>query len=174
MDRRGYLAAVASTTALGLAGCGGTSGSGGGTPTGSQFQGPTEEDNQQVDLQYQDYTDSEVETIKSEAEEIEYDSLARNAEDREGDYIKFVGLVVQNLEADNYSALLLSFDTSGTQLTYGSWTGDRFLQGDVANVWAEVLGTETYQQASGAQKTVPAIAIADVELTGEETGTSTA
>jgi len=174
MDRRGYLTGVCATITTAVAGCGGSDGSGGGTPTGSGFQGPTEEDNELVGLQYRDYTDSEVETIKAEAQGVEYDSLARNAEDREGDYIKFIAIVAQNLETDNYRAFLLSFDNAGTQLTYGSWTGDRFLEGDVVSVWAEVLGTETYVQGTGEQKTVPALSIADIELAENGTATSTA
>lgn len=64
MDRRGYLTGIATTAALGLAGCGGSEGSG--TPTGSQLQGLTREDVEQVNLQYREWTDSEIETVKSE------------------------------------------------------------------------------------------------------------
>jgi len=171
MDRRGYLTGIATTAALGVAGCGGSGESS--TPTGSQLQGPTEEDSSTVDLQYREWTDGEVETVKSDASQLEsYDDLARNAEDRAGEYISFNAIVLQNLEAENYSALLLSLDNAGSQTAYGSWTGDRFLDGDVVTVWAEVLGTETYETAGAGQRTVPALALADVELVVNQTSTA--
>lgn len=176
MDRRSFLSTAGVTGMLALAGCVSSSddsGSEGSTEEqeeddGSELQGSTQEDQELVDLQYREWTESEVETVKDEASELEdYGDLARNAEDRAGEYITFTAEVIQNLEGDNYSALLLALDDYAEETVYGSWTGSRYIEGDIVTVWAEVLGIETYQTAGMGQRTVPALAIADIELQEE-------
>lgn len=174
MNRRGYLSGLASVTLLGLAGClssssdsDSSSDDDGGSEDdgGSTLQGSTGEDQRLVDLQYREWTQSEIATVKDEATTVAYDELARNADDMAGDYITFEASVVQTLENEDidYTGILLRIGRA-RQGVWGSWQGDRFLQGDTVEVWAEVLGTETYQDVNAGQRTVPAIAIADMEL----------
>jgi hypothetical protein len=138
----------------------------------SPLEGPTEEDSDSVDLQYRDWSDDEVSTVKSEATDVsDYEDLSRNAEDRAGEYVTFDAVVLQNLDGENYSALLLSLNGSPSEAIYGSWTGDRYIEGDNVTVWAEVLGLETYQTAAVGQRTIPALALADVEMTENEVAT---
>jgi hypothetical protein len=79
--------------------------------------------------------------------------------------------VVQTLEGPDadYSVLVLSYDGRGGDVVLGSWLGGRYLQGDIVTYWGEVLGTETYGTVNAGQLTVPAIAIADVELQNTDT-----
>ena len=178
MDRRRYLATVATTTALGLAGCGGSTSDDTGsdptatpTPAGSELRGPTEEDVEQVDLQFREWTESEIETVRNEAQSVGYEDLARNAESYTGDYVTGTATVVQTLEGPDadYSVLVLSYDGRGGDVVLGSWLGGRYLQGDIVTYWGEVLGTETYGTVNAGQLTVPAIAIADAELQNTDT-----
>lgn len=179
MQRRKLLATVGIAA---LAGCAGSdtedpnggsnnsddkqSGNGGETSTeSSELQGPTGEENRQyVDVGYREYTDGEIQQVKNEAEEIAYEDLFRNIESYEGEAVSYEGTVIQNLEDTNYDTLLISLDEYGEDLIYATWTGSRFLQDDVIEIWAEVIGTETYMMGSGAEKTVPALTVADAEL----------
>jgi len=136
----------------------------------STLQGTTDENNQTVDLQYRDYNDREVDAIRDSAQSLSYDDLFRNIESYTGEAVTFEAEIIQFLESEDYNAVLYQFDSSLDDIAYGSWVGDRYLRGDVVTVWAEVLGTETYESGAGSQLTVPALSVAamDLESTEEE------
>lgn len=161
LNRRQFLAVIGTAS---IAGC---SGSESGSEDG--LRGPTSEDTQAVDLQWREWSDEEISTAKAEASEVDYDELLRNAESMVGDYVTATTVVGQSLEGPdaNYTALLLSYDQLGQEVAYGSWTGDRYIRGDVITYWGEVLGTETYETSQQGQLTVPAVTIADIELQEE-------
>lgn len=144
-----------------LAGCGGSA---------SAYDGGGD-DPSVVDMQYRDWTDDEVDRIKQNAEEVKHDELSRNAEDLVGEPVMATVVVSQRLDADDYDALLLSYDLAGSKLAYGSWTGDTLLRGDVITIWGEVLGEETYETANAGQRTVPALSLAAIERQNTKTGT---
>lgn len=161
MHRRGFVAALG--LSVGLAGCTGS------TPaadeeTERRFQGPTTENREFVELPYRDFPTSEVQTIRDEATSIDYRDLYRNAEEHVGKSVTYRGLVAQTLEGEEYFQLLIAIEGNVNQLVYVSWTGDRFIREDAVRFWGEVLGVEIYQTAQGAENTVPAIAVADMEL----------
>lgn len=164
MKRRTVLAGAAAGTLL-LAGCLATD-----TSTSDDegddwppLQGGSDT-NVYVDVPYREYDDAHVEDVRDRAEEIEYEELFRNVEDYVGTAVQYDAQIVQALEGGDYYMFLLTLDTAGTELIYGSWTGDRYLEGDLVRVWAEVIGTETYETGMGSENTVPSITIADIEL----------
>lgn len=161
LDRRRFLAVVGSVS---IAGCSGSS-----DESEDGLRGPTSEDTQVVDLQWRDWSDEEIATVKDEADEVSYDELLRNAEDMVGEYVTATTVVGQSLEGPdaNYTALLLVYDQLGQKPMYGSWTGDRYIRGDTVTYWGEVLGTETYETSQQGQLTVPAVTVADIELQEE-------
>lgn len=130
----------------------------------SDFRGPTREDRTYVELQYRDYTQYEVSQIKSSAQDMAYRELFRNAEELRGTPIHYRATIVQSLLADTHDTYLLRIGDSYSNYVYASYVGDRFIQGDVVDVWGEVLGLEIYETGGGSQNTVPALAIADMEL----------
>lgn len=133
----------------------------------SELRGPTREDRTYVDLQYREYTEEERSTVRNNAESIGYDELYRNVESYAGEAVTYDGSVIQNLESENHFTFLIALNNDTNQPVYGSWTGDRFIEGDTARIWAEVLGIEIYQTGSGAERSVPALSIADMELLEE-------
>lgn len=90
--------------------------------------------------------------------------ILRNAADLKGQAVHFEGVVGQTLtgeiEGVNYYLIFLS----RRDYLYLSYVGDRFIREDSVEVWGEVLGLEIYQTGAGAQRTVPAIATADMKL----------
>lgn len=138
------------------------------TPTQeSKFKGPTEEDRDYVELRYRDYTESEVEEIKANADDFQYRTVFRDIEDWVGHPFKFTGTIIQALELETHFTFLIAVNDSIDELVYASWTGERFLEDDRVRCWAEVLGTEIYETGAGSENTVPALAIADIELLSE-------
>jgi hypothetical protein len=193
MRRRRYLATAASTI-VPLSGClsgsDGDGASGGATPSGnadstpttstsettrapgsgSQLQGPTTEDPTQIDVQYRNYTTSEVSEIKARAETVEYGTLRENVDSYVGRAVQYRAVVSQVVDNDGYRVLLLAINNAPNQVAFGSWTGRQFRRTDVIEFYAEVLGTETYRTASVGEMTVPALTIADAQLRGTPTG----
>lgn len=191
MRRRRYLATAASTL-VPLSGClSGSDGDGATTPSenadsqtspttsgtstrapgsGSQLQGPTTEDPTQIDVQYRNYTASEVEEVKARAETVEYGTLRDNVDSYVGRAVQYDGVVSQVVDNDSHYVLLLAINNAPNQVAFGSWTGRQFGRTDVIEFYAEVLGTETYRTASVGEMTVPALTIADAQLRGTPTG----
>ena len=122
-----------------------------------------------MDVQHRDYFEKEIEDIVSNAEDIGYRDLFRDIEAHTGDAVHYRAVIGQALEDESYFVFLLAINSSFNQLAYGSWTGDRFLKGDTVEIWAEVLGTETYRTGAGSESTVPALSIADIRLLEETT-----
>lgn len=168
MRRRTFLAAAAAGS---LAGCSESDGGGPPAPTptpeGSEFRGPDGEDRARVDLKYRDYTDEEVEVIKDAADELGYQTVLRDSEDYVGDPVTFTGMIGQVLESDEYFVFFIAANNSAEELLYASWVGDRFSENDRVECWGQVLGTEIYNTSSGSENTVPAIALADIQLLEE-------
>lgn len=156
MNRRHFLSAMG---ALATAGCTGSSES-----AGSPWNGPTEEDREYVDLQWREWTDAEIAEKKDAAEQLSYDDLRRNVEEHVGTTIQFRGLVYQTLEGDAFY-FLLGYNSLSDGV-YASWTGDRYIRGDVLQCWGHVLGVEVYR-SNGAEQSVPALSLVDVELIEE-------
>lgn len=134
------------------------------TPEGSDLQGPTQENRQYVELQFRNYTNSEVAEIKDSAQSINYRDLFRNVESYQSEAVTYTGTIWQTLESQTHFTFLIAIENDPGMLIYASWTGDRFIQNDRIRFWGEVLGIEIYETGAGSEKTVPAIAIADIEL----------
>jgi hypothetical protein len=129
----------------------------------SEFQGPTEENQNEVDLKYRDYTDEETKQIKEQAREFDYDSDFRNIEQRVGDYVYLTGTIRQVVEGDGYFLFLITLPDVDEHIA-ATWVGDRYLEGDEIKVWGEILGSESYETAYGAANTIPALALADIDM----------
>jgi len=192
VNRRRVLAALGGALATSLAGCSGETGGGATSPTDTKratrtatatrsptatpaqvtYNGPATEDRQAVDLRYRPFTADEAAAVKTEAASPGYRPMFRNIEDWRGEIVTFDATVAQVIDGEAYDALLLFVDGDPGMELYGSWVGDRVLEQDSVRVWGQVLGTETYQTALGASNTVPALALADVELLSGETTTT--
>lgn len=158
MKRRRFL--VAAGVPL-LAGC--VAGIGDDEP---RFMGPTEEDPDAVDVPYRAFTAEEAESIRSGAREVPYDELIENIDSYAGEAIVFDGLLILIHEHEDHFVYRISVFGDPTQLQwiYASWTGRAFEEAAAVTCWGEVIGTEQFMQAMGEDMTVPAIAIADMEL----------
>ena len=130
----------------------------------SNFEGPTTENREYVELQYRDYLDHEVEAIRRNAQNIDYRTMFRDIEKYIGTPINYTGTIIQTLSVDTHYIFLIAIDNSSNKLVNASWTGDRYIEGDEIEFWGVVLGTEVYQTGSGSQNTIPALSIADIEL----------
>lgn len=156
MDRRAFLASL---PVVASAGCLGT----GGEP---RFAGPTDEDPDVVDVRYRAFTESEVTTIREDASEIPYDDLQSNIDAHVGAAIVFRGTVIVITEHEDHFVYQISMagDPTQVQWAFGSWTGPAVEEASRIVGWGEVLGPEVFTQGMGEELTVPAIAIADVEV----------
>lgn len=161
MKRRGFL--VAAGVPL-LAGC--VAGIGDDEP---RFMGPTEEDPDTVDVRYRAFTEDEIDTIRSEARTIPYDDLLANVDAHVGSPIVFDGLLVTiREEADHFVyQISMAGNPQELQWAFASWTGAAFEEAAFVTCWGEVLGPEVFTRGMGEELTVPAIAIADMELNEE-------
>lgn len=158
MNRRGFLACSGFTA---LTGCIGSFGSG-----EPRFDGPTEEDPDEVDVRYRRFTEDEVRSITSSAQEIPYDDLLSNIESYVGTPIVFGGTVIVINELDDHFVYQISMAGNPNQLqwAFASWTGRGVEEASRVTCWGEVLGPEIFTQGMGEELTVPAIAIADIEV----------
>jgi hypothetical protein len=126
--------------------------------------GPSGEDRTYVDVQYRSYSDAEIDAARSDATPLEYRTLFRDIESYVGEYVTYTGTIIQTLEGEGASTFLIALNDDPGQLVYASWTGGRFLSEDRVTIWAEVLGTEIYESGRGSENTVPAFAIADMQM----------
>ncbi len=94
---------------------------------------------------------------------MDYRTLFRDIDSYVGRAVKYRATIGQVLEGRGYFTFFLLIGNSIQQPAYASWVGERYLTEDVVDIWAEVLGTESYQTGAGAQKTVPALSIAAMD-----------
>ena len=130
----------------------------------SEFQGDDSEGSTYVELQYRDYYDHEVEEVKADATEPTYEELYRNADSMFGDPVHYTGTIVQTIPYDSHYVYFIALNDDSSQLVYASWVGDRYIEEDKIEFWGQVLGIEVYETGGGSTNTVPALAIADIEL----------
>lgn len=138
-------------------------------PETSEYYGPTSENPKYVDLQYRNFKQQEIEAVKNKATSPGYRDLFRDIDaytDKAVHYRGAVGQVMEGGMEDHYY-LFIGIDGSSEKILYASWVGDRVLRGDRIEFWARVLGTESYQTGGGSQITVPALAIADLNVTAQ-------
>ena len=139
----------------------------GGLPAAEpRYLGPTEEDPDVVDIRYREFTDEEVSRIRAEAREIPYDDLVADLDGLAGEPIVFGGTVIRITEQPDHFVYQISYAGDATQIqwAFGSWTGTGVEESSRVTCWGEVLGPEIFTQGMGEELTVPAIAIADIEL----------
>lgn len=155
---------LAAVGVAGITGCLGNVGLG-----GSRYQGPTEEDPDEVDIRYRTFTQDEIRSIKSEAEEIPYDDLLSNIESLVGEPIVFRGSIITIQDNGDHFVYRIAVPGNPNRLewVFASWTGAGFEEVDSVRCWGEVLGPESLTEGMGEELTVPAIAIADMELVVE-------
>lgn len=130
----------------------------------SEFQGPDSEGSTYVELQYRDYHDHGIDEIKENAENPSYENLYRNADSMFGDPVHYTGTIVQEIPYETHYVYFIALNNDSDQPVYASWVGDRYIKGDEIEFWGQVLGIEVYETGSGSTNTVPALAIADIEL----------
>lgn len=110
----------------------------------------------------------DVEEVKADAEQPDIDDFIRNMEEYNGEPVHFEYAVInQKIEGDGIFQFHLQLSETGQQIdgdAFGWWVGDRFLEGDVVEVWGVGNGPYSYETVQGDYRTVPAIAIVDMEL----------
>ncbi|RDZ65635.1 hypothetical protein C5B90_04560 [Haloferax sp. Atlit-12N] len=167
MKRRDYLATIGLGVAGLFAGCiGSQENSPTTTTTAGEYYGPTSENSTNVDLRLRDFTDDGIADVRNNASSPAYNHLLENIDSYTREAVHYMGTVGQVTKLDredNYYFLVATGD-SWHNLLYASWVGDTVHRGDEITLWGRVLGTETYQPVQGSQRTVPALAVADIDV----------
>jgi hypothetical protein len=110
---------------------------------------------------------SRVDTIKSNAEKLNYDDLFRYNERYIGNVISFRGRIMQIIpvSGDNYE---IRVGTKGSSMSDGIilcyYKGSRLLQDDIIDIWGRVEGLETYTSTWKASITIPKLTVLHSEL----------
>lgn len=101
---------------------------------------------------------------KDKCKSIAYEDLARNPKKYEGEYVKFTGKVVQNMEDDYLGALRVNV----TQDSYGFYDDtvyvvyflddeNRILEDDIVTFYGTSQGLYSYESIMGATITIPSV-----------------
>jgi len=108
-----------------------------------------------------------VETIKSNAQKISYDSLMRYNENFVDEIVTYRGEVIQVIEISKNSYVLRVAVTKKTyiwdDIIWAYYSGERLLKGDIIDFWGRVKGLKTYTAVLGNEITIPEIEILIVE-----------
>lgn len=110
----------------------------------------------------------DTEDVKENAETIDYEKLHRNISDHEGEPVYYSEVRITDIaeSEDGYQEYIISLpdtDWGESEVLYGLWEGDPFMEDDTVNIWGVVNGTTTYTSLMG-EKTVPEIDLVDLEL----------
>jgi len=190
MDRRAYLTGIATTAALGLAGCGGsgdTSAPERRSPTArstssttpTETSKPTPEPTPEPTatpgrLEGERYT---AEYVRENAHtDVDYDDLFRDFEQYQGEAIHYnYGLLYQAMydRYEDYDYHQLNVKNDPTEAYQGDvamiWAGDeRLLEDDLIELWAIVENLYEYETVQGETRTIPLLTLVDYELREEE------
>jgi len=170
MRRRAYLAALA---ALGVAGCSSD------RPAGTDGTTTATETRRSVTIQQAGSEETtvagalpsgyDVETVKQNAEAVDYDTLFRNIESYEGEPVYYrYAEVYQTIYDDSYDYLQMNVSTTAEEWqgdVAAYWLGEgRLLEDDYMQLWAVVGGLHEYETVQGNTRTIPLLLIADYEL----------
>lgn len=137
MNRRSILTSIGTVGTIAIAGC-----SGGG---GSSIS---------------------VEEIEERAVEASHDELMRNPDEYRNEYVHYEDVTIDafyeggDFQIDLGSAL-------NSKRIYVEWDGDRFVEGDVVEIWAQFTGLLTRENSLGGSLTTPEISAQEVELIEE-------
>ncbi|WP_157533189.1 hypothetical protein [Haloferax profundi] len=166
MKRRDYLAATGVGVATLFAGCTGSQENSPTPTTAGEYYGPTTENSTDVDLRFRDFTADGIAAVRNNASSPAYSHLLENIDSYTGEAVYYLGTVgrVTKLDREDTYYFVVAADDSWHNLLYASWVGDRVHRGDEITLWARVLGTETYQPLQGDQRTIPALAVADIDI----------
>jgi hypothetical protein len=118
-------------------------------------------------------SDITVQEIKSQADEIEYDSLMRNSDQYQGQYVHSpTGQVTQVLGEEGqfqFRIYVSEGEYSWEDDVLVRWNGKRFLEDDFVEFWGEFTGLITYETALGSERTIPDVTAVDIEIIEQET-----
>jgi hypothetical protein len=116
--------------------------------------------------------------IKSQAQSIPWSSLMRNSNDYTNSLIYFRGKIVQveniyggkyYLRIDTKQDPYIGYDDDTIWVDY---TGNRFLEGDIIDVWGNFVGLKSYTAVLGNDITIPEINALHVEMVKAYTSSS--
>lgn len=103
-----------------------------------------------------------IEQIKSNAQKVSYDDLFRYNERYVGDIVYYRGKIIQsqNPWGDSYVLRIATkkmdyFDTYIEDILWVDYSGTRFLEGDIIDLWGRVEGLSSYQAVLGNEITIP-------------------
>lgn len=114
-----------------------------------------------------DYDTMSKKEYKAACESIDYDTLARDGNNRIGDKVKVYGKVIQML-ADKYGTEY-QYRVAMSAGSYGSWIDDdiyvyydidgkkKLLEDDFVTIYGEIDGDLTYETVEGGERTIPSI-----------------
>jgi len=114
-------------------------------------------------------------SVKSAAENVQYDELLRNIESYEGQAIHSTGEITQSFEDGDTFRLNISMERGDSGLWDSSknaiviWDGSRYIEDDLVEFWGVVEGITEYETVMGSTRTVPLISAVDMELIDETT-----
>lgn len=183
--RRSILTTIGTTGAIVIAGCTGssdTSDSSSSEDSSSEESSSDEAGNQDTSSEESSSEESSeedrptVEEVKNQASEIPYEDLMRNSEQYEGEYVHFPSGEVTQVIEESYGFGLRVYvsedEYSWEDDIFVYWNGDRYLEDDIIEIWAEFNGLLTYETALGSERTIPEVTAADIELLEEVSAAS--
>jgi len=116
-----------------------------------------------------------IEEIKSQSQNIPYNSLMRNPDNYKNAIVKFRGKVVQiqQIYGDKY---MLRISTKQQEYLgyfddtiYVNYNGNRLVEGDIVDVWGNFVGLKSYTAVLGNEITIPEFNALNVEIVKAKT-----
>lgn len=139
--------------ATALTACGQTENNNSADVSSTQDNQPTKSANQQIEQSESEY--------KSDAQQLDYKTLARNPDKYKGTKVAYTGKVVQVVENGKNVVLRVNVDPDDFSddiifVNYKKSDGeDRILEDDIVNIWGTIAGLKTYKATLGQQISIP-------------------
>lgn len=111
-----------------------------------------------------------LEEVKEQAESVSYEDLMRNEEEYLEEYMHYSRAKISQVFGDEESGFELIIKLLPGQYSWdgpvaGYWNGERFLEDDIVEFWAQYTGLEDWERAMGQTETIPAFDVREIVLT---------
>ncbi|KAB1190730.1 MULTISPECIES: FxLYD domain-containing protein [Haloferax] len=179
--RRAILTGVLAVSVSSIAGCIADEGSTQRSATEDNSPTPVEQTSTRApdeNRNTQPTNEPDIATVKREAKEYPYRDLMRNSEQYEGRLVHFPeGKITQVLGDEDRGFQFRVYVTPDDYIWDDDilirWSGERFLEDDIVEMWGRFNGLITYETVAGSKRTIPDITVYEIELLEEAGATET-